>query len=280
MSGSDHRERRIEGRNGTSLFAQSWHPDGEPRDVVVIAHGYAEHSSRYGNVVDALLPLGYAIYAIDHRGHGRSEGRRAVIERMDWVIEDLRLLIEQARRESGRRRVKLLGHSMGGSVAFGYALRFPDDLSGLVLSGPAIGGQVPLIQRLLLRLLSRFAPNLGTIALPPEAICNDPAVVAAYQADPLVTVGKVPARTAGEMIAAAGRYATRAAEMRVPVLIQHGVEDKLILLDGNRAIYADIGSPDKTVITYPGLRHEIYNEADREQVMADLTGWLTAHPAQ
>ena len=272
------REWTLPGRGGIELFARAWLPAGEPRDTVVIAHGYAEHSGRYGNVVDKLVPRGFAIYAIDHRGHGKSGGARGGIDRMEWVIEDLHGLVAEARAEQGGRKVKLLGHSMGGAVAYGYALHFPDNLSGLILSGPAIGGMVPGAQRMILRILSALVPRAGTIELPAEYICRDPAVVAAYTSDPLVTVGKVPARTIGEMTAAAGRYRGQAPAMRVPVLIQHGGQDLLITPDGNREIYAAIGAPDKTVTIYPGLYHEIYNEPERDRVLDDLVAWLEAHP--
>ena len=272
------REWTLPGRGGVELFVRAWLPEAQPRDTVVIAHGYAEHSGRYGNVVDKLVPHGFAIYAIDHRGHGRSGGARGGIDRMDWVVEDLHGLVAKARAEQGGRKVKLLGHSMGGAVAFGYALRYPDDLSGLVLSGPAIGGIVSGVQRLILRILSALAPKVGTIELPAEYICRDPAVVAAYTSDPLVSLGKVPARTVGEMTAAARRYRGRASAMRVPVLVQHGGHDLLITPDNNREIYAAIGAPDTPVTIYPDFYHEIYNEPERDRVLDDLVAWLEAHP--
>ena len=279
MSAVTREESTLTGHGGLKLFARSWLPEGTARDVVVIAHGYGEHGDRYANVVERLVPAGYAVHAIDHRGHGRSGGRRALIDRMDRVIEDLHGFIEQIRARHGGGKVKLLGHSMGGSIALGYALRYPQDLSGLILSGPAVGGFVPLGQRLVLRLLAALAPNLGTLSLPASAVSRDPAVVAAYERDPLVYHGKVPARTAGEMVAAAASYPARAGEMKLPVLIQHGAQDKLIPLEPNRAVYDALGSTDKTVKIYEGLYHEIYNEPEHGAVIDDLVAWLEAHPA-
>ena len=269
----------LTGHGGLSLFARSWLPGDTPRDVVVIAHGYGEHGDRYGNVVERLVPAGYAVHAVDHRGHGRSEGRRALIDRMDWAIDDFHGFVAQVRARHGGGPVKLLGHSMGGSIALGYALRYPQDLSGLMLSGPAVGGFVPLAQRLVLRVLSALAPTLGTLALPASAISRDPAEVSAYERDPLVHHGKVPARSAGEMVAAAASYLPRAGEMMLPVLIQHGADDKLIPVEPNRPLYEALGSPDKTVRIYPGLRHEIFNEPEHAEVIDDLMAWLAAHPA-
>jgi acylglycerol lipase len=268
----------LTGHGGIKLFAQGWLPEGTPRDVIAIAHGYAEHGGRYGNLVERLVPQGYALYALDHRGHGRSGGKRALVDRMAWVIEDFRRFVSEVRARHGGQRIKLLGHSMGGNVAFGYALRWPKDLSGLILSGPLIGAKVPVVQRLAMRVFSAIAPSMGTVALPPEAVSRDPEVVAAYQADPLVTVGKVPARTAHELFAPLPRYLREAPGMMVPVLIQHGEADSLVPLAGARTTIDAIGAPDKTVITYPGLVHEIYNEPEKDQVIADLVRWLEAHP--
>ena len=269
----------LAGHGGVRLQAQGWLPKDEPRDVIAVAHGYAEHGGRYGNLVERLLPLGYALYALDHRGHGRSGGKRALVDRMAWVIEDFHRFVGEVRARHGGRRIKLLGHSMGGNVAFGYALRWPEDLSGLILSGPLIGASVPAGQRLAMTLLSAIAPGLGTVTLPPEAVSRDPEVVSAYAADPLVTVGKVPARTAHELFAPLPGYLEAAPTMKVPVLVQHGEADALVPLAGARPTIDAIGAPDKTVITYPGLFHEIYNEPEKDAVIGDLATWLEAHPA-
>jgi alpha-beta hydrolase superfamily lysophospholipase len=246
--------------------------------VIVIAHGYAEHGGRYGNLVERLVPQGYALYALDHRGHGRSGGKRALVDRMAWVIEDFHRFVGEVRARHGGSQVKLLGHSMGGNVAFGYALRWPEDLSGLILSGPLIGGSAPAAQRLAVKLLSAIAPNLGTVALPPEAVSRDPEVVKAYAADPLVTVGKVPARTAHELFAPLPGYLAGAPQMEVPLLLQHGEADALVPLEPVRPVFEAVGASDKTLITYPGLFHEIYNEPEKDAVIGDLAQWLEAHP--
>ena len=279
MTALQPQEWELAGQGGVRLFARSWLPEGSARDVVVIAHGYAEHGGRYGNVVGRLVPLGYAVHAIDHRGHGRSGGRRALIDRMARVWADLDAFVDAVRGRHGGAKIKLLGHSMGGSIAFGYALRHPEKLTGLILSGPAMGGLVPPLQRLILGALAALAPGLGTLELPAETISRDPEVVAAYLRDPLVTLGKVPARTAAELVAAASSYPRRAHEMRLPILIQHGGQDIPVPPADNAALYAAIGSSDKTIRIYDGLYHEIYNEPEREAVLDDLVAWLAAHPA-
>lgn len=274
-----HIEWTLTGHGGLSLYAQGWLPDGMPRDVIAISHGYAEHGGRYSNLVERLVPLGYALYALDHRGHGRSGGKRALVDRMAWVVEDFHQFVGEVRSRHGCQRIKLLGHSMGGNVAFGYALRWPDDLSGLILSGPLIGGSVPTVQGAVLAILSAIAPDTGMIALPPDAVSRDPAVVRAYVDDPLVTTGKVAARTAHEMFRSVAGYSDKAASMKLPVLVQHGEADSLVRWDDVRPVVETISAPDKTVISYPGLFHEIYNEPEKNAVIGDLVNWLEAHPS-
>ena len=273
-------EQGFTGAKGRRIFAQSWLPDGHPRDQVVIAHGYAEHSGRYEHVARFLNRDGFAVHALDHHGHGRSEGDRAVIERFAHATADIAALVDQVRAESGQATVKLIGHSMGGSLALSYALNHQLRLSGLVLSGPAIGGRFPLFQRWFVAALSALAPRAGTIALDGNAVSRDPAVVAAYEADPLVTRGKIPARTLHEMVKAIATYPRRVAALRVPCLLMHGGADSLVRASDTIPLFEAIGSPDKTIRVWPGRYHEIFNEPEQEEVLRVTADWLAAHPAR
>jgi alpha-beta hydrolase superfamily lysophospholipase len=271
-------ESSFAGARGRRIFVRSWLPDGAPRDQVVIAHGYAEHSGRYDAVARFLTGRGFAAHALDHHGHGRSEGTPAVIERFAQADADIDTLVDKVRAESGLASVKLIGHSMGGSLALNYALNHPEKLSGLVLSGPAIGGRLPAFQRWLLALVSAFAPRAGMIALDANAVSRDPAVVAAYVADPLVYRGKVPARTAHEMFRAIRSYPRRVGGLRVPCLLMHGDADALVSAVDAAPLFAGIASPDKTIRIWRGLFHEIFNEPEREEVLTVTAEWLEAHP--
>ncbi|MGH7750036.1 MAG: alpha/beta fold hydrolase, partial [Candidatus Dormibacteria bacterium] len=126
---------RFTGVGDVEIFWQAWLP-ADPRAVVVIAHGAGEHSGRYAHVARRLVDAGYAVYALDHRGHGRSQGRRAVVDRMDRVVADVRTLVSLAGSQQPGRPVFLLGHSMGGTIAIAFAARHQDELAGLALSGP------------------------------------------------------------------------------------------------------------------------------------------------
>jgi len=273
------RELEFSGVGGVRLYGRAWLPDEAPIAAVILAHGAAEHCGRYEHVAARLNAGRYAVYAIDHRGHGRSGGRRGNIGRFEWLIADLHTLIESARQAHPGLPLFLVGHSMGGAIALGYALAHERDITALALSAPALsmGELVPSWQIRLVRVLSAIAPNLGVLTLPAAAVSRDPAVVKAYDEDPLVYRGAAPARTVSELAGAMAGFAHHAAELRMPVLIQHGTGDSLVPLAGNRPVYERLGSADKTLLVYEGLYHEIYNEPERGRVLDDLVAWLGRH---
>lgn len=261
-----------------TIFATTWLPDKrKPRDHLVLAHGYAEHLGRYSAVAEFLTKAGYAVHALDHRGHGKSSGTRAVIDSFANADADIDLLVDRVRRESGLSQVKLIGHSMGGSLALNYALNHPEKLSGLILSGPAIGGGLPKFQAMLLEVVSRILPWLGMIQLDADAVSRDPQVVTDYKADPLVFHGRVPARTAREMMHAVTTYLPRVGAMQVPCLLMHGGADTLVRAADAQPVFDAMGSPDKSVHIFEGLYHEILNEPERLEVLGIVKDWLDAH---
>jgi len=275
-----HRELQLPGCQDTALFAQAWLPERDPRAVVVIAHGLAEHGGRYPEVAARFVASDYAVYALDHRGHGRSGGSRANIDRFAYLVSDLGTFAGRAQREHPGAPVFLLGHSMGGAVALACALRYKGSLKGLALSAPALatGEAVSSLKRLTLRLLSSLAPNAGALTLPAKAISRDPAVVEAYEQDPLVFRGAIPARTIVELLQAMAAFPASAPELRIPVLVQHGTADSLVPLAATRPVYDLLGQPKaRTLRYYDGLFHEVFNEPERDRVIADLAVWIEAH---
>jgi acylglycerol lipase len=272
----------LTGAGGRRIFWQSWKASGEPRALVVIVHGASEHSDRYVHVADALVADGYAVYALDHRGHGRSEGPRAVIDKLDSAVADLDQLVVQATAEHPGARVYMLGHSMGGTVALRYAvLHAPDErLAGLILSGPLAALEAaPAPLRLAGRVLSVVAPRLPLIAIDPTLISRDPAVVEAYISDPLVYHGKLPARTVVELADAIDSFPDAVRAITVPTVILYGTADGLCPPAGSQMLGERIGAVDKTVKAYDGLFHEILNEPEREAVLAEIRSWLAARTA-
>ncbi|HXQ64289.1 MAG TPA: lysophospholipase [Steroidobacteraceae bacterium] len=268
-----------QGRKGRRLFQQEWLPDGEVRAAVVLAHGLAEHSGRYGELVARLTARQLAVYALDHRGHGRSTGARAYIESFDWLVDDLTQRIRAARTQHPGQRLFLIGHSLGGTAALLATLDHPELVDRLVLSAPAIGTDpdVPRGRLAIARLLSAVAPIVGVLRLPAAAISRDPFIVRNYESDPLVYRGLIPARTVVELLGAMQRAGQRAPELRAPTLVLHGTADALVPLRLTRPVYARLGAPDLTVKLYEGLFHELFNEPERDRVFADLEAWLDAH---
>jgi len=274
----DHREGTFEGAGGTALYYQCWHPGGEPRGVLVIVHGFGEHSGRYANVVNRLVPRGYAVYAFDHRGHGRSPGQRGYVNRWEEFREDVRAFLDLVRGQEPGRPLFLMGHSLGGLIVLEYGLRHPQGLRGLVASGPALAqvGVSPLLL-LLSRLLSRVWPRFAMdTKLDATAISRDQAVVEAYVNDPLVhSMGT--ARLGAEMNAAMEWVNAHAADLQVPLLILHGSADRLVPPEASRAFFERVALADKERIEYQGFYHEPHNDVGWEQAVADLEAWLERH---
>ncbi len=245
---------------------------------MVIAHGVSEHSDRYGHVAARLNADGYGVWALDHRGHGRSEGGRANIGRMDSAVADVVNLIGMARERAPQLSLFLLGHSMGGAIALQLALDHPTEIDGLVLSAPAAA--LESASRLELaagRMLSVVAPNAGVFEVSADAVSRDPEVVREYVEDPLVHHRRLPARTVAELAASIARFEERVAELRMPLLVMLGTGDQLVPPAAGRMVHAGAGSGDKELFIYEGLYHEILNEPEQGRVMDDLVGWLGSH---
>ena len=271
-----HREIKAAGIGGIDLYAQGWLPETGPRAVIVVAHGLAEHGGRYETLAGELVQRDYAVYAVDHRGHGRSSGPRANIDRFAHLVSDFCAFTGRCAREHLDTPVFMLGHSMGGAVAFASALRLQHTLRGLVLSAPALATDQKLgpLQEMFVRFLSVVAPNTGALALPADAVSRDPSVVARYAADPLVHHREIPARTLVELLRAMQGFPASAHELRLPTLILHGTADTLVPLAATRPVYQAFGTGDRSVKLYDGLYHEVFNEPERARVTADLLRWL------
>lgn len=271
-------EGRFAGAAGVEIFWRAWLPIGEPRAVVVLAHGAGEHLGRYEHVAARLVSEEYAVYALDHRGHGRSDGPRALIDRVANAVTDIDQLVVRAASEHPGSSVFLLGHSMGGCLAVSYAINRQDRLQGLLLSGPlAALDAAPAPVRLIARGLSAVAPRLGVFSVDASLVSRDPEVVRAYQDDPLVHHGKLPVRTVAELGAAVDSFPGAVGAITVPTLIMYGTADQLAPPAGSVMLSERISSADKTTIPYEGLYHEIFNEPEQQRVMDDMCAWLVAH---
>ncbi len=266
-----------QGLGGVRIVYDVWTPDVPARAVVVLAHGLGEHARRYDHVAQRFGEAGLVTYALDHRGHGRSGGKRMLVKDISEFTADFDTLVGIASREHpGLKRV-VLGHSMGGGIVFAYGVERPDNYDLMVLSGPAVAAQdvVHPLVAFAAKGLGLLMPGLPVQELDFTAISRDPAVVAAYQNDPLVYHGKVPAGIGRALLGVGETMPQRAPALTAPLLVAHGADDRLIPADGSRRLVECVGSSDVELKIYPGLYHEIFNEPERDQVLDDVVSWIT-----
>jgi alpha-beta hydrolase superfamily lysophospholipase len=244
----------------------------EPSHVVVISHGYGEHIGRYDHVAAALGERGAAVYGLDHVGHGRSDGEPALITDFNAVVADLHLLVERARAAHPGLPLVLVGHSMGGLIAMRYAQRHGDGLAGLVVSAPLVGnpGSAALLA----------LDPLPEIPIDPSVLSRDEAVWEAYRTDPLNYHGGFKRPTLAAMAAAILDAALDSPRITGPVLWQHGEADHLVPLAGSERQIDLLTNADVERRIYPEARHEIFNETNRAEVLADTTRFIDAVVAQ
>ena len=276
----EHKEGRFQGCKGLTLYYQCWLPATDPKAILLVVHGWAEHSGRYTNLVNYFVPKGYAICALDHRGHGKSEGLRGYVERFSDYLDDLKTFFDVVRSEHGDTKIFLVGHSMGAIIATAYtvAVSHQQELAGLIVSGVGVKPGSSLSSALipLARILSLLLPRLGIMVLDASAISQDKAVVDAYVNDPLVYRGKITCRFGAEMLATLRKLPSEMPEINLPILIMHGTADRLCDPEGSRILYDQASSRDKALKLYEGFYHEIFNEPGHKQVLADMEAWLAA----
>lgn len=269
-------ERTFDGVSGVPIVYDVWMPDTDPTGVVLICHGYAEHARRYDHVAQRFGEAGLLTYALDLRGHGRSGGRRVYLKNIGEYTADFHHLVGLATAAHPELKRVVLGHSMGGGVVFTYGVEHPDDYAAMVLSGPAVYAQdaVSSVMIGVAKVLGSLLPGLPVENLPADAVSRDPDVVAAYEADPLVHHGKLPAGVAKALIGVGQTMPQRAAALTAPLLVVHGGQDKLIPVAGSQRLVDCVGSADVNLKVYPELYHEVFNEPERAVVLDDVTTWI------
>ena len=271
-----HVEGKFKGYKNLNLYYQCWLPSNEPKAVLLVAHGLAEHSGRYINIVNHFVPKGYAVYGFDQRGHGKSQGQRGYVERFSHFVSDLKTFSGIIRSKHRDAKIFIVGHSVGGTIATAYAVHYQDEFDGLVLSGATlkVGASVSSGLIIVARVLSLLLPKMGLDVIDASAISQDKTVVDAYVDDPLVYRGKIRARLGAELIKATQILLPQMSKIYLPILIMHGTADRLSDPRGSEILYDRVSSRDKTLKLYGGFYHEIFNEPGREQVFADMEAWL------
>lgn len=253
-------EERFRNRAGGSSFLRAWRARGTPRAALMLVHGLGEHCGRYDHVARYLSERNVSVFAYDHQGHGHTEGRRGWVADFRHLLDDLEIFHQIVLERAGGLPIVLLGHSMGGLIVTAYMLEKPLKPDFLILSGPAI---VPILD-----------PNDRTID--PTRLSKDPEVWQAYLEDPLILRERVDPELFVRLGEGLSLLPGRAAEIGVPVLLIHGDADRLCSAEGAKMYVEATTSPDRTVKMYPGGRHEMFNETNRAEVLADLASWLDA----
>ena len=264
-------------RGGVALHRRAWLPNAPRRGSVVVVHGLCEHSGRYARFGARLAASGFAVHAMDNRGHGLSGGQRVNVDRFDDYLDDLEEFLLRTRASAADEKVFVAGHSLGGLIALAYCLRSPAaPLRGLVLSAPAacVPARVSPLTVFAGRILARLAPDLPVVSLPLDKISRDMSVVAAYENDPLVFRSRLRARLGAEMLREIRDVQARAHLLTLPLLIMQGGEDRLVDPSCSATLYGRLTSADKCLRVYTGLWHEIFNEPEGEEVLDELSKWL------
>ena len=272
----EHQDGFFNDARGGKVYWQTWLPTGEPRAVLVIVHGLAEHGGRYGNLVHHFVPRSVAVCAHDHPGHGRSDGPRVYIRRFADLLDVLGSNVKRIQAQHPDSPLFLIGHSFGALIAARFLLDHQDAFAGAVVSGSLVKvpDHVSSFTVACSRVLSALIPKVGLVGLDPTGISRDPAVVRAYLDDPLVYHGKTTARLGCEMLKCMRRVSAEASRITLPILILHGGEDRLVDLAAAQMLHERVGSADKTLIVYDGLHHEVYNEPEHPDVLADVEAWM------
>lgn len=273
----DRADLTFTGGGGLPLYAQRWRPrTGEPRGVVVIHHGLADHGGRYAGFAERLVYAGYAVWAFDMRGHGRSAGARVQIDRVDDLLDDLGAFTALVRTREPGRPIVLYGHSLGGLVTALYAIERHPDVAGVVLAAPGIAFDAPPIQAGVIRLATPLAPDAPVLAVPHDQFSTDPKVVAEMDRDPLIAQGSGPARTARAAIDGVARVWAHPEALVAPLLVVHGRADHITAPSGSRDLVAHAGATDRTLRIYDDLPHDVLRDGG-DRVATDIVAWLDAH---
>ena len=270
------KEEEIISRDGTKLHVRTWLPLGTTSAVVVLVHGFKAHSGLFEWPAGEMAEAGFAVYALDLRGHGKSGGEPLYAAKVSEYIDDVRAVVQLAKTRHSQP-IFMLGHSAGGVIACAYALEDQRDLRGLICESFALEVPASRITLSLLKGIARIAPHAGVFKLKDEHFSRDPAFVQRMKNDPLISHEGYPAQTIAELARTDERLHKDLARITIPVLVLHGTEDHVTLPSGSELFGKIGGSQDKTLTLYQGHYHDLLNDVGKEQVLSDVIGWIDSH---
>ena len=267
-------EEQIESAKGVKIFVRSWAPPATPRAVMVVCHGVNSHGGQYLWAAGQFVAAGFAVFALDLRGRGRSEGERFYVEDIADYVSDVAGTIALAKSRHPGLPVYLLGHSAGGVVSATYVLDNQAQLAGFICESFAFQVPAPGFALAAIKGISHLAPRLPVLKLKNEDFSRDPKAVEALNNDPLTAHEVQPALTVAALVRADERLHDEFPSITLPLLIMHGTVDKATMCHGSQFFYDTAGSSDKTLKLYEGHYHDLLNDLGKEQVMADIQRWL------
>ena len=267
-------ERTFESTGGVNIFMRSWRPEGTPRAVIALVHGFNAHSAYMIWPAEQFVANGFAAYALDLRGRGKSDGERFYVDQFSDYLDDVNGLVEIARSENPGLPVYVLGHSAGGVIASSYVFEHQDNIAGLICESFALDVGLPNLAAQAIKGISHITPHLHVFTLKNEIFSRDPEAVAAMNSDPLIANEKQPAETAAALIIGAEKLRENMPRFTVPMFIIHGTDDKATRYQGSQYFYDNSGSEDKTLKLYEDGYHDLLNDTIKETVMADILAWV------
>ena len=268
------KEESFESKGGVKIHVRSWLPPGQPRAVVVICHGVNSHGGQHAWTAEQLSKAGFATWALDLRGRGKSEGERFYVEDVADYVADVAGTIRLAKQRHPGLKTFLLGHSAGGVTSATYVLDNQAELAGFICESFAFQVPAPGFALAAIKGLSHVAPRLPVLTLKMKDFTRDPVALAALEADPLTAHESQPAATVAALVRADERLREEFPTITIPVLIMHGTADKATVPAGSQFFFDTVGSTDKTLKLYEGHFHDLLNDVGKEGVMAEILGWL------
>lgn len=258
------------------IFYRQWTPSGDVKAVVVICHGFNSHGGQYLWVAEQLVAQGFAVFALDLRGRGRSDGDRYYVEHVREYVADVAGTVAIAKGRYPGAKLFLLGHSAGGVTSASYVLDYQTEIDGFICESFAFEVPAPSFALTVIKWISAVLPRLGVLKLKNADFSRDPAVVAALNADPLIRNETQPAITVAALVRANERLRRKFSNVTLPLLVLHGTQDKATLPRGSEFFHATAGSADKTLKLYEGHYHDLLADIGKEGVMGDVVRWIEA----
>ena len=263
--------------DGIKLYLQAWMPEN-PKASLLLVHGLGEHSGRYAEFALKLVEAGVAVFTFDGRGHGKSADGKATafFESAEDYLKDIEVLYSKGKNYIPGKPTFILGHSMGGGMVAAMLLKNNLEVSGVILSSPAIqeADGTPKLLIAVGNLVSKLAPKLKVLKLDIDGISRIPEEVKKYREDPLVYQENVPARTGAEVLGLMKFVQENAAQFSSPILLIHGDADRLTNYKGSQLLYEKASSQDKTLKIFPGGYHELLNDLDKDEATAIILNWI------